>query len=557
MKFEHYGAGIVKGMAVTMKNLLRRPITTQYPEERLTVSRRIRGNELVWSQEKCTGCYTCARSCPHGVITIETPENGSKGIVPAPCTQTCPANVDAARYVRLIAEGKFAESLAVVREKIPCPSGCGFICAHPCETKCTRGQLDEPIAIRLWRALAWGQEDGLWNQKSRGATPTGKRAAIIGAGPAGRTAGYYLAKLGHSVTIFEALPEAGGMMRYGIPEYRLPKAILRAEIKEMTDIGVEIKTNTSVDSLESLLQQGYHAIFIGVGAQQATGIGVDGEDDPRVLGGVYFLRDVNLGRKVDVGNRVAVIGGGNTAMDSARTARRLGAEEVTIVYRRTRAEMPASAEEIEEALHEGIKIYFLAAPSRVISQDGEVQLECIRMKLGAPDDSGRRRPEPIKGSEFTRGFDTILAAFGQRAVELELPGQLRHKFTIHAPFIIVRVQLIQPIGHRARNEHTRGRFTLAKETALLKRLVPVLVPHVPVASRRRHRAHHQYRRRACASSNTQAHYSSTSDTSSGFGSSPSRNCRVESASYFLSFTSIHRKNRSLVARSKFLALNTG
>lgn len=414
MKFEHYGAGIAKGMVVTMKNLLRKPITTQYPEERLTVSRRIRGNELAWSQEKCTGCYTCARSCPHGVITIETPENGITGIVPAPCTQTCPANVDAARYVRLIAEGKFAESLAVVREKIPFPSGCGFICAHPCETKCTRGQLDEPIAIRILKRFAWEHDNGLWKQNSRVAPPTGKRAAIIGAGPAGLTAGYYLAKLGHSVTIFEALPEAGGMMRYGIPEYRLPKAILRAEIKEMTDIGVEIKTNTSVDSLENLLQQGYHAIFIGVGAQQATGIGVDGEDDPRVLGGVYFLRDVNLGRKVDVGNRVAVIGGGNTAMDSARTARRLGAAEVTIVYRRTRAEMPASDEEIEEALHEGIKIYFLAAPSRVISQDDEVQLECIRMKLGAPDDSGRRRPEPIKGSEFIMGFDTVIAAIGQR-----------------------------------------------------------------------------------------------------------------------------------------------
>ncbi|MEE8194615.1 MAG: NAD(P)-binding protein, partial [Dehalococcoidales bacterium] len=263
MKFEHYGAGIAKGMAVTMKNLLRRPVTTQYPEERLTVSRRIRGNELAWSREKCTGCYTCARSCPHGVITIETPENGSKGIVPAPCTQTCPANVDAARYVRLIAEGKHAESLAVVREKIPFPSGCGFICAHPCETECTRGQLDEPIAIRILKRFAWEHDNGLWKQNSRVAPSTGKRAAIVGAGPAGLTAGYYLAKLGHSVTIIEALPEAGGMMRYGIPEYRLPKAILQAEIIEITDIGVEIKTNTRVDSLESLFKQGYHASFIG------------------------------------------------------------------------------------------------------------------------------------------------------------------------------------------------------------------------------------------------------------------------------------------------------
>ncbi len=414
MRFEQFGIGIAKGMALTFKHLFRKPITTQYPEERLTVSRRFRGNELAWDMEKCTGCYTCARSCPHGVIEILTPENGSKGIVPAPCTQACPAGLDASRYVRLIAEGKFAESLAVIREKAPFPSVLGYICAHPCESECTRGQLDEPIAIRILKRFAFEHDTGLWKQNSRVAPPTGKRVAIVGAGPAGLTAAYYLAKLGHSVTVFEALPEPGGMTRYGIPEYRLPKDILRAEIEEITNIGVEIKTNTRVDSLESLLEQGYNAIFLGIGAQQAMGIGVDGEDSPRVMGGVSFLREINLGEKVKVGDRVAVIGGGNTAMDSARTALRLGAKEVTIVYRRTRAEMPASSEEIEEALHEGIKIYFLAAPSKIISQDGEAQLQCIRMKLGAPDDSGRRRPEPIEGSEFTMSFDTIIAAIGQR-----------------------------------------------------------------------------------------------------------------------------------------------
>jgi NADPH-dependent glutamate synthase beta subunit-like oxidoreductase len=413
LKFEHYGTGIAKGLTVTLKNLMRRPVTTKYPEQRLNVSRRIRGNELAWDEEKCTGCYTCARSCPIGVITIETPEDGAQGIIPAPCTQTCPAHVDAARYVRLIAEGKFTEALAVVRERIPFPSGCGLICAHPCESKCTRGQLDEPIAIRILKRFAWEHDDGLWKKNSKMAPSSGKKVAIIGAGPAGLTAGYYLAKRGHAVTVFEALPDAGGMMRYGIPEYRLPKETLRAEIKHITDVGVEIKTNTSVESPESLLNEGYDAVFIGLGAQQATGMGVEGEDDPGVLGGVYFLRDVNMGKKVDVGKRVAVIGGGNTAMDSARTSRRLGAE-VTIVYRRTRAEMPASAEEIEEALHEGIKMYFLAAPSKVARQKNELQLECIRMKLGAPDASGRRRPEPVAGSEFTMSFDTIIAAIGQR-----------------------------------------------------------------------------------------------------------------------------------------------
>jgi len=414
LRFERYGIGIAKGMRVTLKNLFRKPITTQYPEERLTVSRRIRGNELAWDKEKCIGCFTCASSCPHGCIEVITSEMGGKGLVPAPCRQTCPAGVDAARYVRLIAEGKFAEALAVVRERIPFPSVCGYICAHPCEAKCTRGQIDEPIAIRVLKRFAWEHDNGMWKKKSKVAPPTGKRVAIVGAGPAGLTAGYYLTKLGHAVTIFETLPEPGGMMRYGIPEYRMPRDILSAEIKEIANVGVEIKTNTNVESLEGLFEQGYNAIFLGIGAQQATGIGVDGEDSPRVMGGISFLRDVNLGKKVKLGNRVAVIGGGNTAMDSARTALRLGAKEVTIVYRRTRAEMPASLEEIEETLVEGVKIYFLAAPSRIVSRDGEVQLECIRMKLGAVDASGRRRPEPIEGSEFTMDFDTIIAAIGQR-----------------------------------------------------------------------------------------------------------------------------------------------
>ena len=414
MKFERYGNGIAKGMMLTLKHLFRHPITIQYPEERLHTSRRIRGNELVWSQEKCTGCYTCAHSCPHGCIEMGTSEKGRKYSVAAPCTQTCPAGVDAARYVRLIAEGKFAEALAVVRERIPFPSVCGYICAHPCESKCTRGQLDEPIAIRILKRFAWEHDTGLWRAGSKIAPPTGKRVAIVGSGPAGLTAGYYLAKLGHQVTIFEALPKSGGMMRYGIPEYRLPKAMFEAEISEIERVGVEIRTNTRVDSPDSLFQSGYDAVFLGIGAQQAIGLSVPGEESPRVLRGVTFLREVSLGKTVEVGERVAVIGGGNTAMDSARTALRLGAKEVTIVYRRTRAEMPASSEEIEEVLHEGVRIYFLAAPSKVISRDGWVQLECIRMKLGAPDESGRRRQEPIKGSEFTMDFDTIIAAIGQR-----------------------------------------------------------------------------------------------------------------------------------------------
>ncbi len=414
MRFEHYGDGMAKGMALTFKHLLRKSVTTQYPEERLNVSRRIRGNILGWSAKKCVGCYTCARSCPHGCIEMTTSEKGRVGQVAAPCTQACPAHVDAARYIRLIAEGKTGEAVAVVRERIPFPSVCAYICAHPCESACNRGPIDEPIAIRMLKRFAVDNDTGFWREMSRVAPPSGKRVAVVGSGPAGLSAAYYLAKLGgHSVTVFEALPEPGGMMTVGVPRYRLPRRILAADIQEIENVGVKIKTGVRVNDLESLLGQGFGAVFVATGAHQASGLGVPGEDDPRVLGGADFLRKVNLGQRVELGGRVAIIGGGNSAMDSARTAARLGTKEVTIIYRRSRAEMPASAEEIEAALAEGIKLVFLAAPLRVISQEGNLELECTRMKLGAEDESGRRRPEPISGSQFTVNLDNIIAAISQ------------------------------------------------------------------------------------------------------------------------------------------------
>jgi NADH-quinone oxidoreductase subunit F len=343
-----------------------------------------------------------------------------EGLVSAPCSHTCPAGVDVPRYVRFIGEGKPAEAVAVVREKIPFPSVCGYVCVHPCEARCRRGLLDEAIGIRVLKRFATEHDTGLWKQNSRVAPATGKRVAVVGSGPAGLTAAYYLAKLGHSVTVFEALPEPGGMMRVGIPDYRLPKDRLRAEIGEIEDIGVDIKTNTPVNSLDELFKQGYDAVFLATGAHQGVKIGVKGEDSPGVMECVSFLRDVSLGREVEVGEKVAVIGGGNAAIDSARTALRLGAEQVTIVYRRTQTEMPASAEEIDEAIAEGVEIRFLATPSRIISKDSNLELECISMRLGEVDASGRPRPEPIEGSQFTMSFDTIIAAIGQRP---EIPGR--------------------------------------------------------------------------------------------------------------------------------------
>jgi NADH-quinone oxidoreductase subunit F len=336
-----------------------------------------------------------------------------KGLVKAPCSHTCPAGVDVPRYLRFISQGQFDQALAVIREKIPFPSICGHVCPHPCEAKCRRGQVDDPIAIRVLKRFAAERGNGLWKVKAKKAPATGKSVAIVGSGPAGLTAAYYLVKLGHAVTVFEVLPEPGGMMRYGIPEYRLPREVLASEIQEIRNVGVDIRTSTRIGSLDKLFQDGYNAIFVAIGAHQGAKLRIEGEDSPEVMEGVSFLREINMGNKVRLGDRVAVIGGGNVAIDASRSSLRLGAKEVTIIYRRTRAEMPANEEEIEEALHEGVKIEFLAAPTQMERKDGKVELTYIRMELGAVDASGRRRPAPIEGSEFSSIFDTVIAAIGQ------------------------------------------------------------------------------------------------------------------------------------------------
>jgi formate dehydrogenase alpha subunit len=266
----------------------------------------------------------------------------------------------------------------------------------------------------MLKRFAADNGDDSWKKQARFLPLIGKRVAVVGAGPAGLTCAYYLAKLGHKVTVLEALPEPGGMMRVGIPEYRLPRDILRGEIQEIEKAGVEIRLNTRVESLDSLFKQGYRAIFLAIGAHKEMKLGVEGEDVPGVIGCVEFLRRFNLGEKVKVGDRVGVIGGGNVAVDSARAALRLGAKRVTIFYRRTKSEMPAQSEEVEQALEEGVEVIFLVAPSKILRKKDDLKLELMRMELGEPDSSGRRRPVPVKGSEFIAGLDTLIAAIGEQ-----------------------------------------------------------------------------------------------------------------------------------------------
>jgi heterodisulfide reductase subunit A len=332
-----------------------------------------------------------------------------------PCKMACPLHMDVQGYIALIRVGKFEEAYELIRRTNPLPAVCGRVCYHPCEEECKRNHLDDPLAVRALKRFACDQFD-INELEIPEIEKNGRQVAIVGSGPAGLTAANDLALKGYGVTVFEALPEPGGMLRVGIPEYRLPKSILKGEIGYIQRLGVEIKTSTRIGKEITLedLRRDYEAVFIATGAHESRKLRVDGEDAEGVIYGVDFLRRVGLGEKVEIGDRVAIIGGGNTAIDAARVARRLGSTNVSILYRRSHAEMPALDEEVEAAEAEDVSITFLVTPTRVLVQDGKVSgLELIRMELGEPDASGRPRPIPIEGSEFTVPVDTVIPALGQ------------------------------------------------------------------------------------------------------------------------------------------------
>ena len=333
----------------------------------------------------------------------------------APCQIACPAGIDIQGYLALIARGACTEAVQLIKERLPLPGIIGRVCPHPCEDACRRNIVDDPLPICALKRFA-ADHSKEYTPETKPAS--GFKVAIVGAGPAGLSAAYYLALEGHSVTIFEALPKSGGMLRYGIPDYRLPPDVLDGEVDAILKLGVELKTGQALGkdfTLESLSSDGFNAVFLGIGAHKSSSMRVEGEDLDGVLPGTDFLRSVVLGSPMELGNKVAVIGGGNTAIDAARTSLRLGADEVTIVYRRSRAEMPATYWEVDEAEEEGIKLHFLAAPVKIHAKNGRVgSIECIKMELGEPDDSGRRRPVPIDGSEFTIDVTAVIAAIGQK-----------------------------------------------------------------------------------------------------------------------------------------------
>jgi NADH-quinone oxidoreductase subunit F len=384
-------------------------------------------------------CSLCGlgQTCPNPVLTTinyfrdeyeahikdkKCPAAVCDALMISPCQHTCPAGINIPKYVAHIAAGEYLESITTIRDRNPFAAVCGRICHHPCEGKCRRGELDAPVAIRSLKRFA---TDWYADHFTELAPPEpfprtkNQEIAVVGAGPTGLSCAYYLAQFGYGVTVFEALPVGGGMLSVAIPEFRLPQKIIQQDIDYITSRGVEIRYNTPINvnlTVEDLKKDGFVAVFIGAGAQRSQRVGIPGEleDTEGFYYGLRFLRDIKVGKNVRVGRKVAVIGGGNVALDAARTALRLGADKVNIFYRRSRDEMLVTEVEYDEAVAEGVKVNFLVSPTRIMNDKWKVTgLQCIRMQLGEMDADGRRRPVTISGSDFFAEADTVIAAVGQ------------------------------------------------------------------------------------------------------------------------------------------------
>ena len=350
-------------------------------------------------------------------IALELLMSDHDGDCKGPCTLNCPAGTDCQGYIKEIAKGNDREAVKIIKDKVPLPASIGRVCPHPCETACRRTKVEQPLSIAFLKSFAADKvlaEGSYLPEKEK---DSGKSVAIVGGGPAGLTAAYYLALKGHAVTVFDAMPEMGGMLRYGIPEYRLPKKVLDAEIAEIESLGVALKNNVKIGESVTLdsLRLEFDAVIVAIGAWKNMGLRCVGEELSGVMGGIEFLRKIALGQDGGIGKNVAVVGGGNTAMDACRSAVRAGAQNVYVIYRRTRDEMPAEDIEIEEAIEEGVTFKFLTNPAEIIGKDGKVSAIRLQvMELGEPDASGRRAPVPVEGKFEILDVDNVIVAIGQK-----------------------------------------------------------------------------------------------------------------------------------------------
>ncbi|MCJ7595668.1 MAG: FAD-dependent oxidoreductase [Desulfobacterales bacterium] len=408
------------------------------------------GSPAIWH---CTHCDACRFVCPQNVrfssvVDVLREMAVQQGYAAgeesekwgtAPCKASCPAHISIAGFVGAIADGRYQEGLKLIKEEMPFPGICGRICPHPCESECNRGKVDKPVAIEyLKRFLADEDMGGATSYVPEKKPAKKERVAVIGAGPAGLTAAYYLAVEGYGVTVFEKHPVAGGMMAAGIPEFRLPGRIVQAEIDVIRKLGVEIRLNAEIGTEVPFadLQKDYQAVFVGVGCHRPIKLEIPGEGEwAGVVDGLDFLRQIRFGNPPAPRGKLVVIGGGNTAVDCARSAKRLGYESVAILYRRTREEMPANHWEVEDTIEEEVELHYLTFPVRILGEEGRVRrVECVRMKMGDPDESGRRRPVPIEGSEFMVEADTVVTALGQVPDFSWLPRPLETKI-LHNGFL--------------------------------------------------------------------------------------------------------------------------
>lgn len=365
----------------------------------------------------CRFCGVCVEVCPTGALIQKTEKEkplSDREAALVPCRHACPADIDAPRYIRYVAERKFSEALAVVKEKAPLAAILAHVCPHPCEEECRRKELNQPIAIRALKRFAAEHDNGQWRKRLTKAAPTGWKVAIIGAGPAGLTAAYYLARLGHSVTIFEATSKAGGMMQWGIPRFQLPAQVLENEITEILSHGIELKLNHHINNLDKLIADGFNAVFVAIGLQEGRKLPIPGVTGEGVYVALDFLAAANRGDKVKLGKKVLILGGGDVAIDAARVARRLGASQVHLACLESRETMPAHSWLIKESEDEGVVVHPSLTFTEVVRQDGQVRgVRCLKVKWMKFDQEGRLQLETIPGSELVLEADTVIFAVRQ------------------------------------------------------------------------------------------------------------------------------------------------
>ena len=435
--------------------------------------------------ESCNSCAVCMRGCPAEVIPeqrkeesslrgliykdIETPPFiGAKTLGMPPCQEACPIHQDIRGYTRLIDERRYREALELIRETNALPSVTGYVCYHPCEAECIRESVDEPVSLRALKQFVTDLDDGELSPPKVD-KKKGEKVSIVGSGPAGLTAAHDLAKDGYQVEIIEALPEPGGMLRWAIPAFRLPRHILWRDVNYIEKMGAMIKTGIrfGVDvTLSDLKKSGTDALIMTIGTHQGLRLGIENEGIRGYMDCLDFLRRYASGDKVTLGDKVIVVGGGNAAIDAARSAMRCGAKEVEIIYRRSRQEIPAGRDEIKEAEAEGIRISCLAMPLRIIGRDGVVQgLECKRTELGEPDESGRRRPIPIEGSEFVVKATSLISAIGQQPDLSWNHGGLHFNFSPRNNFITDENCLTNIDGVFAAGDAINGPTTVVEAMA--------------------------------------------------------------------------------------------